>query len=381
AQATGRGDEDKTVEIALRYGAIALAVGIGLLILHPLLRELGFALLQGTTIVKASGREYFNARILSAPANLLLMAASGWFLGRARSSAVLVLTGVGSFSNIAFNYGFVVHLGWGARGAGWGTAMSEYLALVVAGVLLGRSLAWPRVQRVWRQAIAPAEMLATLHLNANLTVRTLALLLTFSCFTSFSAAMGTTVLAAQAILLQVFTFAAYFIDGFAFAAESLTGMLLGRDARNDLPAVLWLSGSTSFVTGVGIAIACLLFPAPMFGVLTDRADLLARIREFVPWLIPILGIGAIAFALDGYFLGLSAGRPLRQSAMLSAAIGFFPLALTALHQQRPHLLWLALTGFMLARVIFLGAYVPQTLRSPVTVALSSPKAIPPSRMP
>ncbi|MEO1132627.1 MAG: MATE family efflux transporter, partial [Cyanobacteria bacterium J06639_1] len=110
AQATGRGDEDKAIEIALRYGVIALIAGLALLILHPLLRELAFALLQGTAEVKASGREYFNARILSAPANLMLMAISGWFLGRARSSAVLLLTGIGSFSNIAFNYGFVVYL-------------------------------------------------------------------------------------------------------------------------------------------------------------------------------------------------------------------------------------------------------------------------------
>ncbi|MEO1134677.1 MAG: MATE family efflux transporter, partial [Cyanobacteria bacterium J06639_1] len=207
------------------------------------------------------------------------------------------------------------------------------------------------------------------------------LLLAFSCFTSFSAAMGTSVLAAQAVLLQVFTFAAYFIDGFAFAAESLTGMVLGRNARDELPAVLWLAGGTSVLTGMGIAIACLVFPAPIFGLLTDRADLLVRIEAFVPWLIPILGIGAIAFALDGYFLGLTAGRPLRQSAILATTIGFFPLAIVALQQQRPHLLWLALTGFMLGRAIFLGAYVPQTLRSPVTVSVSSPEAAQPSRTP
>lgn len=372
AQAAGRNDDDEVVETVLRYGAIALTLGIALLLLHPWLRDIGFSLLPGTDTVKASGRDYFNARIVAAPANLLLMALSGWWLGRTQSSAVLLLTGIASFSNVAFNYGLVVRLGWGALGAGWATAASEYLALLVALGIAARSLPSAQVCRLWPRVRDRATWLKTFRLNANLTLRTLALLLTFSCFTSFSAAMGTTVLAVQAILLQVFTFSAYFIDGFAFAAESLTGMVLGRNARRDLPAVLWLAGSTSLLAGLGIAIACTLFPGPIFGLLTDRQDLLDGIRQFVPWLIPILGFGAIAFALDGYFLGLTAGRALRQSALLAAGIGFFPIAGIALYQQRPHLLWLALTSFMLARVLFLGKFVPQTLQMPGTLTVTSP---------
>jgi MATE family multidrug resistance protein len=58
--------------------------------------------------------------------------------------------------------------------------------------------------------------------------------------------------------------------------------------------------------------------------------------------------------LDGYFLGLSEGKILKQSTIISALLGFAPCAIAAWHLQTNSLLWLALSGFMAARAITLG---------------------------
>ena len=78
------------------------------------------------------------------------------------------------------------------------------------------------------------------------------------------------------------------------------------------------------------------------------------------WLIPVLGVGAIAYALDGYFIGLTAGRTLRRTMIASAAVGFVPLATWAWLRGDPTLLWGAMALFMLTRVLTLGAAVPGT---------------------
>ncbi|MCF2970810.1 hypothetical protein L1047_06315 [Synechococcus sp. Nb3U1] len=82
AQAAGRGDGEEVWRVGLRAMGLGIGIGLLLLLLHPLLREVGFALLSGTDEVKAAGRDYFNARIWGAPAYLLGLGILGWFLGK-----------------------------------------------------------------------------------------------------------------------------------------------------------------------------------------------------------------------------------------------------------------------------------------------------------
>jgi MATE family multidrug resistance protein len=88
---------------------------------------------------------------------------------------------------------------------------------------------------------------------------------------------------------------------------------------------------------------------------------IATVQLYVIWLIPVLGLGAIAYMLDGYFLGLTAGPVLRNATVLAAGVGFLPLALVAQAMGNAHLLWLALVGLMAARALTLGWAVPKSL--------------------
>ncbi len=63
AQALGRDDREGMLLVGLRNGFIALALGGFVLVLQYPLRELAFALLNGTPEVKAAGIAYFNTRI------------------------------------------------------------------------------------------------------------------------------------------------------------------------------------------------------------------------------------------------------------------------------------------------------------------------------
>ena len=93
-------------------------------------------------------------------------------------------------------------------------------------------------------------------------IRTAALITAFAFFTAQSARQGDTLLAANAVLNNLVMIAAYFLDGFAMAAEQLCGRAVGaRDERAfrratklcdrlglragaDRRGVFWLGGAT-----------------------------------------------------------------------------------------------------------------------------------------
>ena len=68
-----------------------------------------------------------------------------------------------------------------------------------------------------------AAFMATLKMNGDLFIRALFLTTAFAFFTAQSAEFGTTVMAANAILMNLLTITAYGLDGFAIAAEALVG--------------------------------------------------------------------------------------------------------------------------------------------------------------
>lgn len=352
AQARGRGETDLVVVTLLRNSAIALLIGAIILLLQQPIRELGFSLLQAEPEVLEAGRAYYNALIWGAPATLLNFVLFGWFLGKERGKQVLLLSLVNKGANIVLDYLFIVQWNYSSAGAGAATAISQYITLAIGLILVYRELP----QQFWRQQQLwePSALKAIFNLNQNILIRTLALVSTFAIFTNLSSTLGTGILAANTLLLQVVTLAAYFIDGIAFATESVAGNLHGQGARKQLLPLLKLAASGSLLAGIGFAIAFCLFPQLLFGLLTNHSEVVARVTDYVWWLFPVLGFGSIAYMLDGYFLGLTAGKILRQSTLIAATVGFTPMAIAAWYWQLNHLLWLALTLFMVARSLTLS---------------------------
>ena len=362
AQAVGREDEEAVLLTGLRNGILALGLGIAIVILQYPLQEIGFALLSAAPDVKASGQAYYDARIWGAPATLLNFVLIGWFLGREQSGKVLLLSAVGNGANILLDTLFIVRWGWESAGAGLATAISQYLMLLIGMILVAREVHLKEVRAVARQLLDLSALKAALALNRDIFIRTFAFLSTFSIFINLSSAMGTTMLAENALLLQVVTLAVYFIDGLAFATESLAGIFRGKDDNEQLGSLVQISAGTSLILGLTLALVFVLFPEPLFGVLTNHSEIIDSIHRYVSWLLPVLGFGSLAFILDGYFLGLAEGPTIRSAALTATLVGFVPMAIAGWLFHSSHLLWLAMSLFMAARVVTLGVQVPRTLK-------------------
>ncbi|BAU13697.1 MATE efflux family protein [Leptolyngbya sp. NIES-3755] len=354
AQAVGRGDESETVLIGLRHGILAFLLGVVIILLQVPIRQFGFALLNATPEVEAAGQAFYNALIWGAPATLMNFVIIGWLLGRSLSGRVLVLTAINSIANVLLDYWFIVHSGWASTGAGLSTAISQYLTLCTGLLILTQTIDFKplrgQIDRLWDLSALKTVVL----LNRDIMIRTFVLISTFAVFTNLSSAFGAISLSANALLLQVVTLAAYFIDGVAFATETFAGTFYGQGSDRQLKQLAQWAGGMSLLVGFLFAIAFISYPDILFGRLTVHAEVLNYLKQYVVWLLPVLGFGSIAYMLDGYFLGLTQGKILRQAMLQSVFIGFVPIAFLAWTKQSNHWLWFALSLFMAMRSLSLG---------------------------
>ncbi|BAY39219.1 MATE efflux family protein [Nostoc sp. NIES-2111] len=361
AQALGRKDYQSIVLIGLRHGILALILGLLILLLQQPLQILGFAILNTTPEVKESGIKFYNALVWGAPATLINFVLIGWFLGQTKSSKVLLLSAVSNCANVLLDYLFIVQCGWESRGAGLATAISQYLMLMVGAVLCYQEISFTQLSNLTGKLFDLSAFKSALMLNGEIIIRTFVLISTMAMFTNFSSMLGTQILAANTVLMQVVGLAAYFIDGLAFATESLAGIYQGNANNSDLKQLLKISLIGSLIIGITFALIFILAPISLLKLLTSHTEVINNLRSYIPWLLPVLGFGSIAYALDGYFLGLTQGRILRQSMLIATTIGFIPSAMTAWYFHNSHLLWLSMALFMAARAITLALYLPATL--------------------
>jgi multidrug resistance protein, MATE family len=363
AQAVGREDREAMLMVGLRNSLIALGLGLMILILQYPLREIGFTVLGGTPEIKASAIAYFNARIWGAPAVLLNFVLIGWFLGCEQSGKVLLLSIVGNTANIVLDYLFIVQWGWESTGAGISQASSQYLMLLLGIILLSLQIQWKELRAVGQQLLELSAYKAIFVLNRDIFVKTLVVITTFVIFNTQSSGMGTIIFAQNALMIQIVFLATYFIEGLGYATETLTGIFTGQEMNEKLIPLVKIAGSNGLLVGLSFALGVVLFPQTVFGLLTDHTEVTESINIYLPWLLPFMVFLSIVYILDGYFIGLAEGYTLRNVALIAVGLGFAPVYVAAWNFHSNHILWLALSSFMVIRAVALGVQLPRTFRS------------------
>jgi len=361
AQAVGQDDHKATLLAGMRSGLIALAIGIGILLLQYPLQKIGFALLSGTVDVEASGTEYFYGRIWGAPAVLLNFVLIGWFLGREKNSMVLLMAIVGNGSNVLLDYLMICKWGWASAGAGFATAISQYLALLVglAGVCL--SIQWHTVSTILSEVFDRAALKEAIALKSNILIRFLVLISTYAIFTNLSSTLGTTTLAQNGLLLQIALLSQFTIQGVGMTTQTLTGNFKSKGTTEHLVPLLIVSILTVLPIALSFALVTILLPDTVFGLLTNHTEVNADVAHYTLWLLPLLELTAVAFMLEGYFIGLKQGETLRNAVLIAFGLGFAPIAAAGWYEQNNHLLWLSLVAYVSVIAIVLGWQLPKTL--------------------
>ncbi len=357
AQAEGAGNDQELRDILVRALTFGLAFGAGLIVLQPLIASVAFALVEGTPEVEREARAYFDIRIWSAPASLANYAFFGFFIGLGRARTVLVFVLLVNGANAALDAFFVLGLGMAADGVALGTLIAEYGGSLGAIWLVAREFK-PRGGRFQLSALRQtARMKRMMSVNFDILIRSVLLVFAFSWFTAQSAGAGDTVLAANAVLFNLFMLVGYFLDGFAFAAETYVGQSIGARRRE----IFWQAVrlSTLWALLIAILVSVLFFAFGGLGIdaLTTNEDVRRIARIYLPWaaIAPIIGFWC--FQLDGIFIGATQTRDMRNMMLLVIPVYLIAwYALVAGFDN--HGRWAALMVLFVARAATLAARLP-----------------------
>lgn len=355
AQAYGRHDLQEVTRILLRSLSISLLLALVLLLLQYPIRNIAFMCMDTSEEVRQLATLYFHICIWGAPATLGLYGFTGWYIGMQNSRFPMFIAITQNIVNIAASLFFVFVLKMKVEGVALGTLVAQYAGLGMACLLW---LAYYRPLRKYLRQKAlfdRTEMKRFFQVNRDIFFRTLCLIAVTVFFTSTGAAYGDVVLAVNALLMQLFTLFSYFMDGFAYAGEALSGKYIGAKDNQSLRLTI----RHLFKWGIALSLLfTLLYGAggkSFLGLLTNDTSVISASEEYIYWVLAIPLAGFSAFLLDGICIGATATHLMLRS-MLVASTSFFLLYYGLHDTLGNHALWMAFIVYLALRGIVQAFY-------------------------
>jgi MATE family multidrug resistance protein len=350
AQSYGADDHDG-LRVALGQALIvSLVIAVALLVLQKPVGHVALFLLGGDATTQSLAGTYFSIRVWSAPGTLANYVMIGWFLGLQNARVPLLIFLTINVTNILLDLLFVIGLGMKIEGVALASVIAEYTALGVAVAFAARELRkrtgrWPltRFNRL-------SAYRAFFSVNANLFIRTMALMFTLAFVTAQGARLGPVILAANAILMNFQNLTSLGLDGFAHAAEAMVGRAVGRKDDEALRHTVALTLRWSLIFALGFMLVYALGGSLIVSLLTDLPEVRRTAMTYLPWLIVSPLISVWCFLYDGVYVGMTRAREMRNIMLFSTGAVFIP----AWYLTQPfgnHGLWFALMLFLASRGI------------------------------
>ena len=327
AQHLGKGELNKVSSLIPQ--AILLSAVIGLLCY---IATAPFSI-QIFQLYKADGRlldlsvQYYQIRSIGFPFSLAAFTIFGVFKGYQNTFWIMYITFLGSIVNIVLDFVLV----WGIPG--WipslGVSGAAYASLCAQIIMLVTSLGflWVRFRPDLNIRKLNPETLNLLTMSVQMITRTIALTLTFFVANRFATSYGDEHIAAHTIVLNIWVFSAFFLNGYENAAIVLAGKLSGH---RDKAGIFHLAMKLLKIGVLLMIILSLMYLAgyhliPTFFI--KDPTVIQIFKSFFWLMILSQPINAIAFIFDGLFIGLGQVKFLKNTLLVATLAGFLPFVL------------------------------------------------------
>ncbi|MGB7842265.1 MAG: MATE family efflux transporter [Salinimicrobium sp.] len=301
--------------------------------------------------VLAYAASYYRIRALGYPLTLVTFAIFGVFRGLQNTLWAMKCSLTGAFLNVGLDYLLVYGI------EGWIPAMhlegAAYASLIAQAVMLAMALYFFFTKTPFGLRLSTninPRLKGLLLMSANLFVRTAALNFAIYLANAYATGYGKNYIAAQSVLMNIWLFFSFFIDGYANAGNAISGRLLGaRDYRR-----LWhLSIDISkyaIIIAVFLMGLCALFYNQIGLIFTKETSVLVLFSS-VFWMVLLMQpVNAVAFMFDGIFKGLGEAKFLRNVLLAATFLGFTPVLLIGDYfGMKLYAIWLAFFMWMLIR--------------------------------
>lgn len=345
----GKLDEVKSLPAQAIYFNILLSI-IVLLGTIFIIEDI-FSLLNANGKILEYCISYYSIRVWGFPLTLFVFAVMGIFRGLQNTFWPMVIAMVGALLNIVLDFILVYGIQglispMYLEGAAWASLISQAVMALLAMALLIRKTEIPL------KLIFPLhpEIHRLVRMSLNLFVRTLALNVALILAVREAAALGDRYIGAHTIAINLWLFAAFFVDGYSAAGNSMSGKLLGA---KDYPG-LWALAKKIALYGIIVSLILMIFGVVFYRPLGQLfSNEIAVLQAFYSiFFIVILAqpMNTIAFVFDGIFKGLGEMKYLRNVLLIATFVGFIPvLYLSQYFKLGLYGIWIALTVWMAIR--------------------------------
>lgn len=347
AQAYGANNQTERDASLYRALAIAIMIGICMIILQLPIRNLMLHFFGSEDSTRLYASLYFDILIYGAPATLALYAVNGWMIGVQNSRLLmwtsLIVNCVNILASLLLVY--VAHLG--IKGVATGTLIAQWAGLI-SGLLLISNYK-PKLLNL--KILFNSE--ACKHfftINRDIFLRTLCLVTVTVWFTRAGARQSNIILAVNALLMQLFILFSYLMDGFAYAGEALVGKFTGSKNLTEKRSVIQNIFVIGTIVSLSFTLVYGLAGEEILSLLSNDESVITIAKEYRWWAVTIPFAGVSAFIWDGIYVGETRTRGMLIS-MASAMIIFFSIYFLLFSIMGNHALWLAFILYLATRGI------------------------------
>ncbi|MHC5353991.1 MATE family efflux transporter [Myroides sp. LJL115] len=323
-----------------------------------------FVAYKATGLILTYAKQYYLVRAWGFPLTLITFALYGVFRGLQNTIWAMKCSLVGAVLNIVLDYIFVFGI------EGYFPALhimgAAYASVIAQGVMLAMALYYflkytPFSLKV-RKKLNPA-LKPLIIMSFNFILRTATLNITLYMASKYATGYGKDFIAAQSILMNIWLFFSFFIDGYASAGNAISGRLLGERNFTAMWKMIKDISKYSIIISLILVAVCAVFYQDI-GLIFNSDPQVNIIFTSVFWIVLLMQpINALAYIFDGVYKGLGDAKFLRNNLMMATFLGYIPTLLIADYfGLQMYSIWLAFAVWMCLRTfpviyIFKKTYV------------------------
>jgi putative MATE family efflux protein len=200
-----------------------------------------------------------------------------------------------------------------------------------------------------RKKLNPS-LIALIIMSFNFIIRTATLNLAIYLANAYAADYGKNYIAAQSILMNIWLFFSFFIDGYASAGNAFAGKLLGEKNYKTMWTMSKDISKYAVVISFILIAVCLIFYKHIGLMFNQDSDVIILFTSIF-WLVLLMQpINALAYIYDGIFKGMGDAKFLRNNLLFATFCGFIPtLLLLDYFNFKLYSIWIAFAVWMLCR--------------------------------
>ncbi|MBZ9629611.1 MATE family efflux transporter [Salegentibacter sp. LM13S] len=312
-----------------------------------------FSAYNAEGLILQYSEDYYQIRALGYPLTLVTFAIFGVFRGLQNTLWAMKCSLAGAGINVALDFLLVygieglipaMHL----KGAAYASLAAQATMLIMALWFFFKKTPF----HLKLSFTINPRLKGLLLMAGNLFVRTAALNFAIYLANAYATDYGKNYIAAQSILMNIWLFFSFFIDGYANAGNAIGGKLLGsRDYKNLWELSKKISKYAVLIAFILMAICGLFYN--QIGLVFNKDITVLAIFSSVFWIVLLMQpVNAIAFMFDGIFKGLGEAKYLRNLLLVATFLGFTPaLLISDYFGLKLYGIWIAFFVWMLIRSV------------------------------